>query len=49
MKIYIWVITILQIATGILFLSLAESDIQLGFGLVLLFMGLANIPNAIKK
>ena len=49
MKIYIWTITILQILAGIFFLFHAVTDIQLGFGLVLLFMGLANIPNAIKN
>ena len=48
MKTYIWTITILQILTGIFFLSHAVTDIQLGFGLVFLFMGLDNIPNAIK-
>lgn len=49
MKTYIWTIIILQILTGIFFLSHAVTDIQLGFGLVFLFMGLANIPNATKN
>ena len=49
MKTYIWIITILQILAGIFFLLNAITDIQLGFGIVLLFMGLANVPNALKK
>jgi len=49
MKIYIGIVTILQIVAGLLFLLNSASDIQLGFGAVLLLMGLASIPNAIQK
>lgn len=37
------IITVAMILTGIFFLMSSATDIQLGFGLILLFMGLNNI------
>lgn len=39
MKIFKIILACIQILIGIFFLSLAVSDIQLGFGLVLVFSG----------
>ena len=43
MRMYLIVLIVLELIVGALFLSEAASDIQLGFGLVLIFMGLGNI------
>ena len=49
MNAYIALITAGMLLTGIFFLMVGGTDIQFGFGLVLLFMGLNNIPKALEK
>ncbi len=49
MNIYLTIIGVATILTGIFFLMVGGTDFHYGIGLILLFMGLNNIPKALEK
>jgi len=49
LKILYFIISVIQIVLGIFFLIYSATDIQLGFGFVLLTIGLANIFKEASK